>query len=38
MLSLGLISLETYHEYKISKNEVNENGLNYLIKLNKYSK
>ena len=38
MLSLGLISLETYQEYKISKNEINDNGLNYLIRLNRDSR
>lgn len=34
MLSLGIISLETYLEYKNNKEELNNNGLNYLLKLN----
>lgn len=35
LLSLGLISAETYIEYRLNKNELNNNGFNYLVKLNK---
>lgn len=38
LFSLGLISLETYMEYKNKKEELDNNGLNYLIKLNENSR
>lgn len=36
LLSLGVISAETYMEYRLNKSELNNNGFNYLVKLNKY--
>ena len=33
LLSLGAISIETYMEYKLEKNELDNNGFNYLVKL-----
>lgn len=38
LFSMGLISLETYMEYKNRKEELDNNGLNYLIKLNNNSR
>lgn len=35
LVSLGIIGIESWEEYKLNKREIDYNGFNYLVKLNK---